>query len=350
MALEAQTDTAVTPNPVTVNNALSPAEAAKRFGAQRQQQGTNNPTNDISAHASAMGKRAAEIRKQRATEATEESQETGENVEDDQTQSGEAQDEVTANAETPEESETEAKDEPDTGTIDLGDGVTMTKDEIRESILLKADHTRRLMEDAEVRKKWDGERAQRQSLLDNAVVAAQSLLGQPKDPESLIEEFGMEEGMRQYFKQVKQFETLGQVIQARQQEQAQHLSGLKQATLKEMAARHGNKAEEAFTKAVQYVSEKTGTDSKAVEAMLSHPEAISLVLDGIKHRELEASKPRVEKIVAGKPPVIKPGAKVSAQASATNRVDKAHATLKKSGSIADGVALLRARRGAGRHG
>jgi hypothetical protein len=344
-------DTApVVPNPVTAATAITASEAARRFGAQRQAQATQNPVSDA---ARTLGQRAAEARKQlRTTEAPAKTQEAktdeveaGQHVEDDQTQLGEAQDEVTASADTPDENAPEPQDDPDAGMIDLGDGVSMTKEEVREGILLKADHTRRLMEHSEVKKQFEADRTQRLQLLDNAVVAAQQLLGQPKDPESLIEEFGMDEGMKAYFRQVKQFETLGNVIQARQQEQAKHQETLKQSTIKELSAKHGEKSEEVFSKAVQAVASKTGSDPKNVEAMLAHPEAVEFVVDALKWREMEANKPKVTKMVAGKPAVIKPGAKVSAQANAQNRVQKAEATLKQTGKLADAVALLRASRG-----
>jgi hypothetical protein len=343
-------DTApVVPNPVTAATAITASEAARRFGAQRQAQATQNPVSDA---ARTLGQRAAEARKQLrqaeptpAQEANSVEEEAEQQAED---KASDAPDAETPDQVTPSEGENpdqaESQEDSNSETIDI-DGLKLTKAEISENLLRRADYTKKTQELGEMRKALETDRAQRLQLLDNAVVAAQQLLGQPKDPESLIEEFGMDEGMKAYFRQVKQFETLGNVIQARQQEQAKHQETLKQSTIKELSAKHGEKSEEVFSKAVQAVASKTGSDPKNVEAMLAHPEAVEFVVDALKWREMEANKPKVTKMVAGKPAVIKPGAKVSAQANAQNRVQKAEATLKQTGKLADAVALLRASRG-----
>lgn len=344
----AEANEAATPSP---QQPISYAEAAARFGSQRQAQGTNNP---VSEAARTMAAKAAEARaKVRQAKAEQANQAEAPVAEAEQQPESDTAIDATASetddqSHLPEGTETEAEEVTasfdENAEYDLGDGIKMPAKEIRENLLRQADYTRKTQAHAETVKAFESDRTQRLTLLDNAVLAAQQLLGAPKDPEALIEEYGYEEGMKAYFRQVKQFQTLGEVIQARQNEQAHHVDGRKKHTIKELANSHGDKAEQMFNKAAKYVAEKTGTDLRNVEAMLSHPEAVALVLDGIKQRELDASKPAVTKMVAGKPPVIKPGSKVSAQASAQNGIQKQTAALKASGSMADAVALLRAKR------
>lgn len=336
MTTEATQPAATQQGPITV------AQAANMLAEKRQAQAKP----DLSAHASAMGKAAAEARKARTTEAqpAPQSEETeGETEQDDQSPTGETLSEETASSEHP-ETEGQTEGEPQDGTIDLGDGVKVTLDEVRDGFMLKADHTRKTQALAEERKAFESDRTQRLSLLDNVILAGQQLLGQPQDPRALIEEYGADEGMKRYFAQVQQFEQLGRVIQVRQEEQARNVSHLKQATIKELSAELGDKAEGVFSKAVEYVASKTGTDPKAVEAMMAHPEAVKMVQDAMAYRELKASEGTVKRTIAEKPKVIKPGPKVSAQSQAQNNIKTAKANLQKSGSWQDAVALLRAQR------
>jgi hypothetical protein len=55
-------------------------------------------------------------------------------------------------------------------------------------------------------------------------------------------------------------------------------------------------------------------------------------------------------MIADKPRVVKPGAKVSHQAAGQSAIQNAHARLKSSGNLADAVALLRTMRAKGRAG
>ena len=69
-----------------------------------------------------------------------------------------------------------------------------------------------------------------------------------------------------------------------------------------------------------------------------------------KYDALQAGKDKVARMIAGKPKVVRPGAKQTSQAQGQAAVRSAHAKLKSSGNLADAVALLRTLRGKGRAG
>ena len=139
-------------------------------------------------------------------------------------------------------------------------------------------------------------------------------------------------------------EHFGQLIAARQQEQSHHVGQLKQSTIQGLSTKHGSNAEGVFSKAVQYAASKTGTSPQAMEAMLSHPEAVEMVNDAMAYRELKSREPDLKRTIADKPKVVKPGAKVSAQSQNQSVVQNARANLQKSGSLKDAVAFLQAQR------
>jgi hypothetical protein len=333
----------------------APQQISASQGAQMlaERRAASQAHTDKSEAARILAKAGHEARKQRTTEVQTQPQEStqveGDNEQDDETQGtteGETLTEETASSEQTDETQTDATDESQDGTIDLGDGVKVTLDQVREGFMLKADHTRKTQSLSEERKAFESERTQRLSLLDNLIGVAQAGLGQPKSMKQWLAEDPID-GMMKFAEQQERLEQFGNLIATRQQEQAHHIGQLKQATLKGLETKHGDKAGDVFSRAVQYVASKTGTDAKSVEAMLSHPEAVELVNDAMAYRELKAKEKDVTRTIAEKPKVVKPGAKVTAQAQNQSAVQNARARLKSSGSLADAVAYLQAQRKTG---
>lgn len=319
--------------------------------AERRAANSQSQTNTSEA-ARILGQRAAEARAQaRQAKAEAEAQEA-------QPEEGEAElqaeDKASApDAETASESPSQeqdtsqddpAADESEDGTIDLGEGVRLTKQEIRDGILMRAQFTKNSMELGEERKQLETIRTQKVAQLDTALLAVQSLLPQPKDQDVLIDELGLEEGIKAFAQQQRMWASFGKALEGRQAEQAQHLESLKQSTIKQLSEKHGDKAASVFSDAVQYVASKTGTDPKQVEALMAHPEAVEMVKDAMTYRELKSKEPDVKRTIAEKPKVTRPGAKVSAQATAFSATQTARAKLKSSGSLSDAVAYLQAQR------
>lgn len=341
------TEVAPAAAPAAAPTAISATQGAQMLAEKRA--ATQGKT-DLSAHASALGKAAAEARKARTTEAQAqpEAPEAGEPEQDDETQGhaeGETLNDETASNEPSDETNTESKDEPAEGQmIDLGEGVKVTLDQVRDGFMLKADHTRKTQALSEERKAFENIRTQKVAQLDTALLAVQSLLPQPKDQDVLIDELGLEEGIKAFAQQQRMWASFGKALEGRQAEQAQHLESLKQSTIKQLSEKHGDKAASVFSDAVQYVASKTGADPKQVEALMAHPEAVEMVKDAMTYRELKSKEPDVKRTIAEKPKVTRPGAKVSAQATAFSATQTARAKLKSSGSLSDAVAYLQAQR------
>lgn len=329
------------PNTLTITQAAQ-ALAEKRAAPQ---------TNEITAHASAMGKRSAEARKERTTEATQphEADEAGDQEQDDETQGtpeGETLTDDTDGNEPSNEANAEADGEPeDTQTIDLGEGLTATLDEVRDNFMFKADHTRKTQALAEERKEFEAVRQQKLAHFDQLIVAAQATLGQPKSLKQWLAEDPVD-GMMRFAEQQERFEQFGGLIQARQQEQAHYVGSLKQSTIKALGEKHGDKAEDVFSKAVQYVASKTGIDKSVVESSMLHPEIVELALAGIAHLELKAKEPSIRRTVAEKPKVVKPGGRVTSQGAAQSALKVAQEKARKSGSVASALEFWRAKRNA----
>ncbi len=110
---------------------LTVAQAAQKY-AEAKANGVANP---VSEAARTLGQRAAAARLERTTQAAAGVQENEQQVEDEPALSGEPLDN-TVTTESPEVKTAGDQDDPESGTIDLGEGVNMTKDEIRESLLL----------------------------------------------------------------------------------------------------------------------------------------------------------------------------------------------------------------------
>lgn len=334
--------------------AMTIAQAAQAFTAKRAE--AQPATLTPSDAARVLGQQAAKARQERQAEAAKAAQEAeaaqadaNGNAQDDETQGtaeGETLTEETASDQSSQDEQAGAEGESEEAqTFKLSTGDVVTRDEIEQGFMLKADHTRKTQVLAEERKALEALRTQKLTHFDNLITAAQAALGHPKSMKQWLAEDPVD-GMMRFAEQQERFEQFGNLIAARQQEQADHVGRLKQGTIKELGAKHGDKAEDVFSKAVQYVASKTGTDARSVEQMLMHPEAVELVNDAMAYRELKAKEPEVRKAIGEKPKVVKPGPKVSAQSQAQSAVKMAEAKARKSGTLADALALFRATRAA----
>ena len=336
-----------------VKQPISVQEAAARFKAQRQAQGTDNPTKDVSEAARTLGKRGAEARQARQADVSRETQEAPQGAEQQSTDTAETTD---AQGETdPSHLETEEQEQATPSTLDDkeelilahdddGKPVAMSRAEIRENLLRQADYTRKTQALAERTKGFEADREQRLRVLDALIGGMRQEIGQPKPLTQLIKELGSEEGIQQYAAQQERFEKLSLAEKVRQEESAHDIGKRRESTLSALAERHGDKAPQMFDKALADAKAATGMNENYLLQFLVHPAAIEYISDALEYRAMKAGKPQITKMVAGKPAVIRPGAKTTNQAAAQSNIQRAEATLKTSGKLADGVALLRARR------
>lgn len=334
-----QTQSAAPAQPTT----LTIAQAAQRYAESKAQ--AANPVSDA---ARTLGQRAAQARQERTTEAAAQSQEPDE---------GEQQSEndpegtlgTTDDTASPNDSEADAQGEPAPQTIDLGDGVTVTLDEVREGFMLKADHTRKTQEISERQKALDARESQKLAQLDDVVQRLRQQVGQPKEIDVLVEEFGAELGLKKFAAQSRQIRDIQHAESLKQETEARALVHSLVQRDKQLAETYNKawsdpaKRDADYTKLTAWALNE-GYSPEEVRA-LTQPHYVRTIDKAAKYDALMAAKSKVTAATTGKPSVVRPGAKVSAQSSQHNSIAQAQQRLKTSGSIADAVALLRARRG-----
>jgi len=330
---------------------LSIEQAAERFAAKRA---PAQPNNEISAHASAMGKRAAEVRQARKTEAPAQP-ETGENALNDPTKvktEDETQSEiVTENDAPPDDQTPEDQDEPQEGTIDLGDGVKVTLDEVRDGFMLKADHTRKTQALAEERREVETIRTQKLAQLDQLIARLEPATGenQPKSRRDFIAEYGVEDGLDKWEAHQRQVEAVKEIARrtraeadtkAKAKALAERDQDLSENYNKEWAVQEKRNA--AYTKITGYAL-KEGVPAEVLQD-LTEPWAIRVLDKARQFDAIQAGKGQIQKVLTAAPPVIRPGAKMGTQALAQSGVQAARKQLETSGTWQDAVSVLRAQR------
>lgn len=233
----------------------------------------------------------------------------------------------------------------DQAMMDLGEGVTMSRAEIKQHLMRQADYTQKTQHLSAERQAFEADRSQRLGVLDAMIAGFQNQMGQPKSLEAHLAEDPVD-GLMNFARQQTRLEQLAQVRNVRSQEQAHHTAMLRDSTVKALAEKHGDKAPGYFKDAVDYAHGHIGGDRNQLEALMSHPFAIEAAHKARQWDALQASQGKVKKTVAGVPPVTRPGTRVSGQQGAQSAFQKSIAALKASGKPADAVAALRAQRAA----
>ena len=329
---------------ITPPATLTVAQAAQKY-AEAKAAGIANP---LSEAARTLGQRGAQARQERQAQVAAQPQESPQ--EEEQQPENEPTDKGTPGEtdDTAPPVETGAKpDEPAVQTIDLGEGVTVTLDEVRNGLMLKADHTRKTQELADIRRSLETERSQRLSQLDGIIGALQQKIGQPKTLSQWLAEDPVN-GLEQFAKQADQIAEVNRARDAKMQaEQRGHTEAidLRDRQLAESyntAWADPATRDKDYTALTQFALQEGATPDEI--RMMSKPWMIKILHKASKLDTLEANAAVIRKTVVSKPQVIKPGAKVSAQAAKSTSIQQGMERLKQSGSLADAVAVLRARR------
>lgn len=231
----------------------------------------------------------------------------------------------------------------DQAAIDLGEGVTMSRAEIKQHLMRQSDYTQKTQGLSAKEKAFEADRTQRLGVLDSLIGQFATQIGQPKSLKSWLAEDPID-GLARFAEQQERMEQLHAARTVRAQEQAHHTSQARDSTVKALMQTHGDKAQGYFDQAVEYASTRVGLDKDTLAGLMAHPEAIQMAHEARQWRELQASQKSVQRTVAGKPAVIRPGTRVSAQAGAQSAFQKSMTALKASGSIADAKAAMQARR------
>lgn len=328
---------------------LSLADAKARYSASK----AAAKPNDVSEAARKLGQHAAQARQARQAQASEQTQEGDEEspeqqVVDDSPEGGTQDD--SANAEQPNAADTDTEGEPEEAqTIDLGDGVKVTLDEVRDGFMLKADHTRKTQKLADERKEFEGARTQRLTELDNTLGLIKQVMPQPKTLKQFLAE-DPAGGLEAFANQTEMFDKLAHVFRSADAAKAKAKADAEVERDKNLAENYNTewsdqtKRDKAYGELTSHALQ-LGASVDELRGM-TVPAWVLKALDGNrKYEAIQAGKGKVTKLIADKPKVVKPGVKVSSQSAAQTQSQNALARLKSSGNPKDAVAYLRALRG-----
>jgi hypothetical protein len=339
--------------PVAITTQQAATMLAERRAASAAEQTKPNP----SEAARILGQRAAQARQERQAEAAkaaeEATQASGEP--EDESQPSDTPGDETANDGQPNETQTGDEGEPEGDepqTIELEPGLKVTLDDVRAGFMLKADHTRKTQALAEERKAFEAARTQKLSELEKQIASLQPLVGQnkPKTMRDFIQEHGAEEGLvlfHEHQDRVNAARKLAEQTRAKAQQEARATA---ERACDEYLVENYNKEWSdpvkygAAQKAIVTHAKALGFTNDEIYELGANPAALIALDESRQLRELKANGKNVVRTIAEKPKVIRPGAKVSAQAGAQSAAQGARAKLKSSGSLADAVAYLQASR------
>ncbi len=233
----------------------------------------------------------------------------------------------------------------DEGLIDLGDGLKVTLDQIREGFMLKADHTRKTQALAEERRAIEHIRAQKLAALEQALGQLREQATGPSSLQALLAEDPVN-GLAKFAQQVDRMQQLAAARDLARQQREDHLAAARAERDKYLAQHYWTspaETEKGLAEALSY-AKSYGYDDDYLAAALNDHNVVTILDKARKFDELQAGKARLERLVADKPKLVKPGAKVSAQAAHSSAAQSARGRLKASGSLSDAVAYLQAQR------
>jgi len=218
-------------------------------------------------------------------------------------------------------------------------------DQVREGFMLKADHTRKTQALAEERRAIEAIRAQKIMALDQALGRLQHQANSPKSLQALLAEDPVN-GLARFAQQVDRMQQLSAARDLAREQRDEHLAAAKADRDRHLAQHYWTSAAEAekgVADAINY-AKSYGYGDDFLAAALNDPHAVAILDKARKFDELQAGKARIERMVADKPNVVRPGAKVSAQAAHHTAAQSARSKLKATGSLSDAVAYLQAQR------
>ena len=245
----------------------------------------------------------------------------------------------------PEAAEAPAEAAAQDGLIDLGDGLRVSLEQIREGFMLKADHTRKTQSLAEERRALESVRAQKLAMLEATLAQLQQQVTAPKSLQSLLAEDPVN-GLARFAQQVDRMQQLAAAREMARRQRDEHLAASRAERDRHLAERYWTSREEVekgVADALGYAKSYGYGDDFLADA-LGDPNVVAILDKARKFDELQAGRSRIERMVADKPKVVRPGAKVSAQAAHHSAVQGARSKLKATGSLSDAVAYLQAQR------
>jgi hypothetical protein len=248
-----------------------------------------------------------------------------------------------------EDGETQEPDEVDDPEfeVDTVDGKKKLKlSQIKDSVMLKADYTRKTMALAEDRKVAEREKAEASQLKQQLAEALQVWAiptEQEPDWHSLAKTVPPQEfNLRRVEWEARQQKAMRarEQFQALQEHQQQETIRTEYAKLIDAIPEWKDEAKfKAAAQKMQTGSTEYGFTPEEVAGIVDH-RMVRVLHDAIRYRELQKGAPAVTKKVAQAPTTLKPGAKPDQNASSEAARQKQRARLKQTGSVDDALALL----------
>lgn len=251
----------------------------------------------------------------------------------------------------------------DNAKVRLADGTVTTIADLKQGSLRQADYTRKTQETSELRKQAESQSTafkQREQQLAQQAEYVTGLIQAiiPKEPDAAL----LDTDPLAYMKAKSDFEQWGKhltYLQQQQQQSSQTKQAEAQKAAKDKAAAEWN----ALTEKVPDLKDQTKANAFG-QKLLAHAKAYGfseeetrsilpqdhrfalMARDAIKWRELQASKPKVQQKVEGRPPVQKGGKRSSPSESRARQASEALTQLRKTGSVEDATrAYLASRKG-----
>ncbi len=245
----------------------------------------------------------------------------------------------------PEDAGAPVLENPDDRLIDLGDGLRVSLDQIREGFMLKADHTRKTQALAEERRAVEAIRAQKIMALETALGHLQQQVTSPRTLQALIAE-DPANGLTRFAQQVDRMQQLAAARDLARQQREEYMTAARAERDRHLAQNYWStpaEAERGIAEAHGY-AKSYGYGDDDLAAALNDPNVVAILDKARRFDELQAGRSRMERMVADKPKVMRPGVKVGAQAANHTAAQSARSRLKATGSLSDAVSYLQAQR------
>jgi hypothetical protein len=245
----------------------------------------------------------------------------------------------------------------DNAKVRLEDGTVVSIGDLKKGSLLHADYTRKTQEAAELRRSAEAQSSaiqqQEQQLSqqrDQMVQLLQSIVPQAPDPSlATTDPYAYTRQKAEHEAWVTHLNSLEQQSQKAMQEKAAESEKAKQergsrewATLIEkMPGLKDQNRFKAFVNDVRDHGTSYGfTEAELAEAVgYDHRQAL-VIRDAIAWRKLQASKPKVQSKVEGRPPVQRSGKRLSPDENRARSTGVAMERLKKTGTVDDAAAAF----------
>lgn len=243
------------------------------------------------------------------------------------------------------EAPTDIGNDAQDGLIDLGDGLRVSLEQIREGFMLKADHTRKTQSLAEERRALESVRAQKLAMLEQTLAQLQQQVTTPKSLQALLAEDPVN-GLARFAQQVDRMQQLAAAREMTRRQREEHSAARRTERDRHLAERYWSSREdvEKGVADAHGYAKSYGYGDDYLSDALADPNVVAILDKARKFDELQAGRSRIERMVADKPKVVRPGAKVSAQAAHHSAAQGARSKLKATGSLSDAVAYLQAQR------